>query len=482
MSKPHSAKFLPQDIGVIHFVGIGGIGMSGIAEILNNLGYKVQGSDASNNANVQRLEKLGITVKIGQDEENIKNAAVVVVSSAIKDDNPELFAARKAGIPVIKRAEMLAELMRLKTSVAIAGTHGKTTTTSMMAAMFEALGLQPTVVNGGIINAYGTNAKLGSGDWLLAEADESDGTFLTLPATIGVITNIEPEHMEHYGSFDVLRDAFKTFINRLPFYGFGVLCNDHPEVSKLLGKITDRRVFSYGIDSDADIKAQNIKYGKGGYTYDIKISDHLPGGEREIKGLKLPMPGKHNVQNSLAVITVALALGFDDQDIVNGFKDFQGVKRRFTETGVVDDITIIDDYGHHPTEIAATLQTAKEVMAESGGKLIAVAQPHRYSRVKDLFDDFCQCFDLADTVVVTPIYEAGEKPIAGITQDSLAKGIKDSGHKDVQILGSEKELAKVINDIANPGDYVICLGAGSISLWANSLPEELAELRKKQAS
>ncbi len=471
-------KVFPLNIGPIHFIGIGGIGMSGIAEILHNLGYKVQGSDASNNANVKRLESFGIKVSIGHKGENVEGASVVVKSSAVKNENPEIVYARKNSIPVIKRAEMLAEIMHLKNSVAIAGTHGKTTTTTMVTSMFEAAGLDPTVINGGIINAYGTNARLGSGDWLIAEADESDGTFLKLPAQIGIITNIDPEHMEHYGSFDNLRDAFKTFIENLPFYGFGVLCKDHPEVSALAGRVTDRKIITYALDCEADIKASNIRFSpEGGSIYDVKISKRITGGEeRIIKDVHLPMPGRHNVSNSLAAISVAVELGFEDKAILKGFRDFAGVKRRFTKTGETNGITIIDDYGHHPKEIIATLNTAKDVIHGSGKKIIAVVQPHRYTRVRDLFGEFCSCFGVADKVVVANIYEAGESPIEGISRDSLVEGIKKQGHKNVIPLPSPEELPKIINEIANPGDIVVCLGAGNITAWANSLPEDMKKL------
>jgi UDP-N-acetylmuramate--alanine ligase len=470
-------KALPFEIGTIHFIGIGGIGMSGIAEILHNLGYKVQGSDAASNYNVKRLEELGITVKIGQSGDNIGNASVVVKSSAIKDNNPEIIQAKKNNIPIIQRAEMLAELMRLKTSVAVAGTHGKTTTTTMVTAMFEAAKLDPTVVNGGIINAYGTNAHLGSGDWLIAEADESDGTFLKLPATVGIITNIDPEHLDHYGSFGAIKDAFRTFIEDLPFYGFGVLCKDHPEVSALASSINNRKVITYGIDSEADVKAFNIRTTTTGSTYDVQISSHLKCGEKTIKNINLPMPGRHNVLNSLAAISVAMELKFDDSAILNGFASFQGVKRRFTQTGIVNGITIIDDYGHHPKEISVTLKAARDT---TKGDIIAVVQPHRYSRVNDLFADFCNCFDNADKVVVADIYEAGEKPIAGITRDALVEGIKKAGHKDVTALKSAEELPALINKIAKAGDIVVCLGAGSITYWANSLPQDIENLSNKK--
>lgn len=448
--------------------------MSGIAEILHNLGYKVQGSDASSNANVTRLAGFGIKVAVGQKAENIEGASIVVRSSAVKDDNPEIKAAKEKNIPVILRADMLAELMRLKESVAVAGTHGKTTTTSMVTAMFESAGLDPTVINGGIINAYGTNARLGKGDWLIAEADESDGTFLKLPATVGIITNIDPEHMEHYGTFDVLLNSFRSFIENLPFYGFGVLCNDHPEVNNLAKTISDRKVITYAIDNEADVKAINVELLPDGSRFDVEVSDHLKSGAKTLKSIHLPMPGRHNVSNSLSAIAVACELCFDDKVILKGFANFKGVKRRFTKTGETDGITIIDDYGHHPKEIEATLAAAR---GATKGRVIAVLQPHRYTRVHDLFDDFCKCFSDADKVVVTDIYEAGEKPIEGINRDNLIKGIKKNGHKDVFPLQSAEELPQIINKIAKSGDMVVCLGAGSISQWANALPEDLKRVK-----
>ncbi|PIR37122.1 MAG: UDP-N-acetylmuramate--L-alanine ligase [Alphaproteobacteria bacterium CG11_big_fil_rev_8_21_14_0_20_39_49] len=463
--------------GIIHFIGVGGIGMSGICEILHNLGYNVQGSDSANNANVQRLKSLGIKVIIGQKEENVEDVEVIVKSSAIKDTNPEIIAGKERHIPIIQRAEMLAEIMRLKLSVAVAGTHGKTTTTSMVTSMFDAANLDPTVINGGIINRYGTNAHLGEGDWLIAEADESDGTFLKLPATVGIITNIDPEHMEHYGTFDVLKKSFRNFIENLPFYGFGVLCKDHPEVSALATTIKDRKVITYGIETQADVRAENIRIEKGSSTYDVEISDKVKGGARKIKNIHLPMPGQHNVLNSLAAISVAAELEFDNKTILNGFSKFQGIKRRFTKTGEYNGITIIDDYGHHPKEIAVTLKTAQDTVKDTKGNVIAVVQPHRYSRVKDLFSDFCSCFAFADEVIVSDIYEAGETPIEGIDRDALVDGIRKSGHKNVVPLKSKDELPKIIKRDAKSGDVVVCLGAGSISLWANELPGQLKELK-----
>lgn len=478
MKKLPPAKTMPLDVGIIHFIGIGGIGMSGIAEILHNLGYKVQGSDLSENANVDRLRQLGIKVFIGQKEENVQDAAVVVRSSAVSQDNPEVKEARARYIPVVKRAEMLAELTRLKNTVAIAGTHGKTTTTSLVAAMFDAANLDPTVINGGIINAYGTNARLGSGEWLVAEADESDGTFIALPSTIGVITNIDPEHLEHYGNFDNLKAAFKTFISNLPFYGFAVLCKDHPEVKNLLGQVTDRRVLTYGIDSEhVDVKASNIRNTIGGSSFDVTISERVAGKILEIKDLHLPVPGIHNVSNSLAAITVAMELNMGEEAVRKALAGFTGVKRRFTKTGEVAGITVIDDYGHHPKEIMATLTAAQDVLHNTEGKVIAVVQPHRYSRVHDLFSEFATCFGKADKLIVADIYAAGEKPIEGITRDTLVAAITKAGHPDVSVLEAPEKLAEMVLARAGKGDLVVCLGAGSITSWANALPEQLRRLQ-----
>lgn len=477
MTSP-APKAMPLTIGIIHFIGIGGIGMSGIAEILHNLGYKVQGSDLADNANVDRLRKLGITVFIGQKAEHIENAAVVVKSSAVKDNNPEIAAARERYIPVVRRAEMLAEITRLKNTIAIAGTHGKTTTTSLMAALLDAAGWDPTVINGGIINAYGTNARLGKGDWLVAEADESDGTFIALPATVGVVTNIDPEHLEHYGSFDGVKAAFKTFISNLPFYGFAVMCKDHPEVKALLGQIKDRKIFTYGIETDGvDVKAVNIHSNVSGSTYDVELSARLAGEAKVIKALSLPMPGIHNVLNSLAVVAASFGLGIGEEAVRAAFGGFEGVKRRFTKTGEVAGITVVDDYGHHPKEIAASLKAAQDVQrGGTKGKVIAVVQPHRYSRVHDLFNDFAACFAVADKVILADIYAAGEVPIEGITRDALAAAIRKTGHPCVITLDAPSALAEMVVKEAVAGDLVICLGAGNITQWANVLPDELALL------
>ncbi|MGD9537216.1 MAG: UDP-N-acetylmuramate--L-alanine ligase [Alphaproteobacteria bacterium] len=470
---------LPLSIGVIHFVGIGGIGMSGIAEVMHNLGYAVQGSDIAENANVKRLAALGVPVAIGHREENIADAQVIVISSAVKPDNIEVQAARARLIPVVRRAEMLAELMRLKWSVAVAGTHGKTTTTSLVAAMLDAARLDPTVINGGIVNAYGTNARLGAGDWIVVESDESDGSFMKLPATVAVVTNIDPEHMEFYGSFDAVRHAYQSFVQNIPFYGVAVLCIDHPEVQALIGRITDRRIVTYGLSPQAEVRAVNLRQDAFGSVYDVTMFDRPSGEVETIAELRLPMLGEHNVQNSLAAIAIAREMGIDEATVRAALASFKGVKRRFTKTGVADGVTVIDDYGHHPVEIAAVLRSAR---AAYRNRIVAVVQPHRFTRLKDLFEEFCQCFNDADTVIVADVYPAGEAPIPGIDRDALIAGIRARGHRHVLPLGSPQELAALVSPLVTPGDLVVCLGAGSISQWANALPDELKTLRQADAS
>lgn len=468
---------IPLDIGPIHFAGIGGIGMSGIAEILHNLGYQVQGSDAAASSTTTRLESLGIKIYISQASSNVTNAAVVVRSSAVPDNNEEIVEARKKHIPVILRAEMLAELMRLKTSIAVAGTHGKTTTTSLVTCLFASAGLDPTVINGGILNAYGTNAKLGTGQWLVAEADESDGTFLNLPATIGIITNIDPEHMVHYGSFEVLKQAFRDFIKQLPFYGFGVLCKDHPVVHTLIDTITDRKIVTYGIDQEnVHIRGINIRTVAEGSLFDVVVNDGNHPKSYIIHDILLSTPGKHNVLNSLAAIAIAVELGFNEAIIKTAFCEFKGVKRRFTHTGTTNGVRIIDDYGHHPAEIAVTLRTAKDLQTGSNGRIIAVIQPHRYTRVKDLFEEFAQAFSDADYVFIAPVYAAGETPILGIDHLHLAEATRRSHPNDVYTFESEDELAQLVKQYAKSGDLVVCLGAGNITKWANELPAKLQEM------
>jgi UDP-N-acetylmuramate--alanine ligase len=472
--------FSPQSVGTIHFIGIGGIGMSGIAEILHNLGYKIQGSDQTDNANVKRLRDKGITVSIGHRAENIDAANVVVISSAVKRDNPEVVAARAAALPIVRRAEMLGELMRLKWAVAVGGTHGKTTTTSMVACLFEAAQLDPTVINGGIINAYGTNARLGAGEWMVVESDESDGSFTKLPATVAIVTNIDPEHMDHYQDFDAVRRAYENFVQNIPFYGFAVLCVDHPEVQELIARVQDRKIITYGFSPQADIRAVNIEAKTDGSRFDVVIADRKNDTTRTIEGFFLSVIGSHNVQNSLAAISVGVQLGFADHVLRSAFAKFEGVKRRFTRTGSVNNITIVDDYGHHPVEIVATLKAAQQAKGETG-KIIAVMQPHRYSRLSSLFSDFCKSFNDADSVIVADVYAAGEQPVEGATRDALVEGLRAHGHRDVYALPDPKDLAPMIAELAQPGDYVICLGAGTISAWAYALPGELEAALAKNA-
>lgn len=471
-------NFSPLDIGLIHFTGIGGIGMSGIAEILHNLGYKVQGSDLTDNANVKRLRERGIKVMIGHAAENIGESRVVVISSAVKRDNPEVIAARAAMLPVVRRAEMLGQLMRLKWSVAVGGTHGKTTTTSMVAAMFDAANLDPTVINGGIINAYGTNARLGDGDWMVVETDESDGSFTKLPSTICIVTNIDPEHMDHYKDFEAVKNAYATFIENIPFYGFAALCIDHPEVQAMIARIQDRKIITYGFSPQADVRGVNMRTDNDGAHFDIAIVDRQSGTTHNLTSFHLPVIGKHNVQNALAAITIGWHLGFSEKIMRVALSKFEGVKRRFTRTGVVNGVTIVDDYGHHPVEIAATLKAAVQARGDKG-KVIAVVQPHRYTRLSNLFTEFCTCFNDADIVIVADVYPAGEHPIEGATRDALVEGLRAHGHRDVHVLEGPQALAPMIASLAESGDYVICLGAGTISTWANALPAELEALQPK---
>ena len=465
-------RTMPLNIGRIHFVGIGGIGMSGIAEVLHNLGYQVQGSDVLEGPNVRRLRDLGIPVVIGHAASNAAKAQVVVVSSAIKPDNPEVAAAQAKMIPIVRRAEMLGELMRLKWAIAVGGTHGKTTTTSMVASLIDAAGLDPTVINGGIINAYGTSARLGEGEWMVVEADESDGTFTKLPATIAVVTNMDPEHLDFYGNFNVEKDAFRTFVQNIPFYGFAALCIDHPEVQAMIGHINDRRLITYGMSPQAEVRAENLHNRPDGVEFDVTITTR---GEnaRNLNALFLPMFGSHNVQNALAAIAIANEMGIADATIAKGLKAFAGVKRRFSKTGEVGGITVIDDYGHHPVEIAAVLAASREV---AEGKVIAVVQPHRYTRLRDLFEEFCTCFNDAHTVIVSHVHAAGETPIERVDRNALVQGLRTRGHRQVIALDDPADLAGLIHDNAAAGDLVICLGAGSITSWAQALPKELQAL------
>nr|WP_198666160.1 UDP-N-acetylmuramate--L-alanine ligase [Tropicimonas sp. IMCC34043] len=459
---------LPTDVGPIHFVGIGGIGMSGIAEVLLTHGYTVQGSDLKASKITERLESLGARIFEGQRAENLEGAEVVVISSAIKSGNPELDEARRRGMPVVRRAEMLAELMRLKSNVAIAGTHGKTTTTTLVATLLDAGGIDPTVINGGVIHAYGSNARAGTGEWMVVEADESDGTFNRLPATIAIVTNIDPEHMEHWGTIENLRQGFYDFVSNIPFYGLAVCCTDHPEVQALVGRITDRRVVTFGFNAQADVRAVNLSYKAGVAHFDIVLRAE----DRVIEGCTLPMPGDHNVSNALAAVAVARHLGMKRDEIRDALAHFKGVNRRFTKVGEANGVTIIDDYGHHPVEIAAVLKAARQ---STEGRVIAVHQPHRYSRLHNLFDDFCTCFNEADVVGIAEVYAAGEEPIPGASRDDLVAGLIRHGHRHARAIRDEADLERLVREQTQPGDMVVCLGAGTISAWANALPERLTK-------
>ena len=465
----NAATKLPGELGPIHFVGIGGIGMSGIAEVLMTLGYRVQGSDAKASKITDRLVTLGATFFEGQRADNVGDAAVVVISSAIKKGNPELEEARRRGLPVVRRAEMLAELMRLRSNVAVAGTHGKTTTTTMVATLLDRGGFDPTVINGGIIHAYGSNARAGAGEWMVVEADESDGSFNRLPATIAIVTNIDPEHMEHWGTVDALRKGFLDFVSNIPFYGVAVCCTDHPEVQALVGRVTDRRVITFGFNAQADVRAVNLTYRNGTAHFDVALQGEGEGAV--IKGLSLPMPGDHNVSNALAAVAVARHLGMKKDEIREALAQFAGVNRRFTRVGeVLGGVTIIDDYGHHPVEIAAVLKAARQATA---GRVIAVHQPHRYTRLSNLFEDFCTCFNEADVVAIAEVYAAGEDPIPGASRDDLVAGLIAHGHRHARAILSEDDLERLVREQARPGDMVVCLGAGTISAWANALPARL---------
>jgi UDP-N-acetylmuramate--alanine ligase len=466
-------KALGTDLGTIHFVGIGGIGMSGIAEVMHRLGYKVQGSDVSESYVVEKLRKAGIPVAIGHSADNLGDAAVVVCSSAIKDNNPEIEAAAERRLPRVRRAEMLAELMRMQKTVAVAGTHGKTTTTSMIAALLDGGGLDPTVINGGIINRYGSNARLGKGDWWVIEADESDGSFLRLDGTIAVVTNIDPEHLEHYGDFDAVKDAFVEFIENVPFYGLAVMCVDDPDVQHILSRIRDRRVVTYGFSALADLRADNVTPVPGGSRFDALVLEK-DGSRRTIESVHVPIPGKHNVQNALAAIAVAMELGISDEAIVDAFERFEGVKRRFSKVGEVDGAIVIDDYGHHPVEIRAVLAAARE---GAEGRVIAVVQPHRYTRLEALMEDFQNAFNDADIVMVAPVYPAGEEPIEGVDSMALAEGLRSRGHRMVKAVNDPKDLAQSLRDIAADGDMIICLGAGDITKWAAGLADGIRNSR-----
>ena len=467
-------RALPLGIGTIHFVGIGGIGMSGIAEVLHTLGYAVQGSDISDNANVRRLRDAGIPVAIGHEARFVANAQVVVVSTAVRADNPEVMAARARLVPVVRRAEMLAELMRLRWAIAVGGTHGKTTTTSLVACVLEGAGLDPTVINGGIINAYGSNTRLGEGEWMVVEADESDGSFLRLPATIAIVTNMDPEHLDHWGTADAMVAGYDQFVANVPFYGFAVLCIDHPGVQSMIGRLSDRRIVTYGFSPQADVRAERLVSDKLGATFEVVHTDRARNATRRMGPFRLPMLGSHNVQNALAAIAVAIEMEVPEATLRTSLAGFRGVKRRFTKTGETGAITVIDDYGHHPVEIAAVLKAARQAGARD---VIAVVQPHRYSRLESLFDEFCTCMNDAGTVIVADIYAAGEAPIPGVTRDALVDGLRASGHRSVVPLPAPEHLAEMVHAIAKPGDYVVCLGAGNITAWAAALPAELSALQ-----
>ena len=476
-------KAMGTEIGLIHFVGIGGIGMSGIAEVMHQLGYKVQGSDQAEGYAVEGLRKVGIPVAIGHSADNLGDAAVVVCSTAIARGNVEVEAAIERRLPLVRRAEMLAELMRMQSTIAVAGTHGKTTTTSMIAAMLDAGGIDPTVINGGVINAYGSNARLGKSDWMVVEADESDGSFLRLDGTISVVTNIDPEHLEHYGDFESVKDAFVEFVENVPFYGLAVLCVDHPEVQNMLSRIRDRRVVTYGFSALADLRADNVTTGADGTRFDAVVLQR-DGSRRTITGIHVPMPGRHNVLNSLAAIAVGIELGMDDAVIANGFARFEGVKRRFTRVGTVDGTVIIDDYAHHPVEIRAVLSAAREAASPSdgsvGGRVIAVVQPHRFTRLRDLMEDFQNAFNEADVVFITPVYAAGEQPIEGIDSAALAEGLRAHGHRSVRTVTDQNDLGLALRDLAASGDLVICMGAGDITKWAASLADGIRAARSRK--
>jgi UDP-N-acetylmuramate--alanine ligase len=470
--RPRHMKF-STEVGPIHFIGIGGIGMSGIAEVLHALGYAVQGSDLKESANVERLRAKGIPVAVGHRAENLGAAEIVVVSSAIRADNPELRAARERHLPVVRRAEMLAELMRFRNAIAVGGTHGKTTTTSLIGELLVRGGLDPTIVNGGIINDLGTNVRIGAGEWMVAEADESDGTFVRLPADVVVVTNIDPEHLDFYGDFEKEREAFLQFVQNIPFYGFAVMCTDHPEVQALAARVVDRRVITYGTNPQADVRVMETVAEGDASRFSVRITDRRTGEVTEIPDLLLKMPGEHNVLNATAAVAIAHQLGIPPADIRAGLAQFGGVRRRFTLAGEWNGVRVYDDYGHHPVEIAAVLRAARRVAGE--GRVIAVKQPHRYSRLKSLFDEFTTCFNEADVVILAPVYPAGEAPVPGVDHEALAQALRDAGHRDVRTIAGREALPAVIRGIVRPGDVVICLGAGDISAWAHELPAKLAE-------
>jgi UDP-N-acetylmuramate--alanine ligase len=472
-------RALPLGIGTIHFVGIGGIGMSGIAEVLHNLGYSVQGSDLKDGPNLDRLRESGIPVMVGHDAANLGASRVVVVSTAVKADNPEVKAARAQLIPVVRRAEMLAELMRLRWAIAVGGSHGKTTTTSLVACVLETAHMDPTVINGGIINAYGTNTRLGEGEWMVVEADESDGSFLRLPATIAIVTNMDPEHLDHWGTPEAMFAGFEQFVQNIPFYGFAVLCIDHPAVQQMIPRLSDRRIITYGFSPQADVRGELLKAGKTSSSFSVTIADRARGKSRKTEPFHLPMLGQHNILNALAAIAIGIEMEIDDTRIRDALIGFKGVKRRFTNVGEAGGITVIDDYGHHPVEIAAVLKAARQTGARD---VVAVVQPHRYTRLQSLFEEFCTCLNDAGTVIVANVYAAGEQPIPGIDRDALVDGLRARGHRRVVPLAGPEHLADMVHAIARSGDYVVCLGAGTITDWAAALPAELERLQARRTT
>ncbi len=474
---------MPREIGTFHIIGIGGIGMSAIAEILLAKGYSVQGSDQKDSANVRRLRAHGVRVFIGHDAVNLVGARSVVISSAVKAGNPELEAARAKGLPVIRRAEMLAELMRLYSTVSVTGTHGKTTTTSLIAHVFTASGVDPTVISGGIINDWGSNARLGKGEWMIVEADESDGTFVRLPTQIGIVTNIDPEHLDYFETVENMHRQFETFYRNIPFYGLAVTCIDHPVVRDMIERLElrrdGRRLLTYGTAPGADLVLRGLRHERGGIVVDGELGPRVSGGERTIRGWSIPVLGKHNALNALAAIAVASEAGLSDEAIRKSLASFKGVKRRFEFTGSWNEAAIYDDYAHHPTEIAAVLAAARPGARAS---LIAVFEPHRYSRVHDLFAEFCSCFRDADTVIVAPLYSAGEQPIRGIDHRYVAEGIRATGHPSVFSVDAPQDLVPLLRSNLRPGDTVVCLGAGNSTEWAHGLPDWLGSEEPRRAA
>ena len=463
-------RILPETVELLHFIGIGGIGMSAIAEILVGKGYQVQGSDlAADSKTLTRLRKLGVQLFVGHAMENLQGADAVVVSSAIKADNPELIKAKAMGIPVVHRAEMLAELMRFQLSVAVGGTHGKTTTTALVYTMLKAAGIAPSVINGGILNDLGSNAQVGDGSWMVVEADESDGSFKKLRPTIAVITNIDPEHMEHYGTVEALHQAFCDFAESIPFYGLAVLCGDHPTCAQLAGSITDRRVVTYGFSEGVNYRAVNVRSSANQTTFDLHISRRNE--EEVIVDVTIHMVGLHNVLNSLAAIAVADEIEVPLKKALKGLENFHGVNRRFTILGVPDGVTLVDDYAHHPVEITATLKAARE--AFKGHKVFAVMQPHRFSRLHDHMQGFAESLTLADGVILLPVYKAGEQPIAGVTHEALAGEIKKLGFENVHLATDATSIEALIGPMAQNGDGVVFLGAGDISTMAQKVATSL---------